>query len=294
MPALVLVWSLLVATPACTGGSTDEVPLVFEGRWSDSEKQWLEDEFSNWFVTRERRVCRLTDASVVQKLVLGRTADQADSTDTVTISFFVESEERTRSVNFAGEAEELRRYSVAATTEELVRATWAELAPKRFGFGISPHWRLLLARDSFLGGSLVFSFSPSPKWSFSASLGFSQLLARELDDSSTLSASLPWAKLEAAWLGLGNNRFRCGPALSAESGPFFVNLTPTPLSPRAQFWLAGSAGLVAHVLFKFFRLHAEVSGGMALSGASLTREGRSTALLFGPIISTEIGMSILF
>jgi hypothetical protein len=216
---------------------------------------------------------------------------QTDSkpNDTVNVTFWVGEESRTRAVDSTDEAAELLRYSIAATSEELVRATWAELGPKRFFFSASAVTRAL--SSTFIGAAVTFGLRIAGRVTLVAELAAALALTRRLTGDVPLSASLFVGSLGAWWHPLEVGRLRFGPSASFEMGSVVAGID----AQQGALWTALTGSLrLAFQVAKFFEVQALAGGGLALSGSQVTNEGRRIAAFTGGFFSAEAGFAFVF
>jgi hypothetical protein len=256
-------------------GRPSEVPVTFVGQWETSERQWLTDELSAWLNVRERQLCETLTPSSVQRLVL--TAEG----DNITVTFSVADVQHQRQLSGELEGTELRRYALAATTEELLRSTWAALALKRFTFGAAAGAPVLRGGSIFVGAHVFLEWWPAAPVSMALQLGLHPLLSRTLPPTVQLNGFLPFLKLRAAWLPLTLGPLRIGPVAGVEGGLILLSFTAQEIPQRTPWWFAASAGLSTSLRLPKLVLSASAELAFAPLGATVQDEGRAVLTLNG-------------
>ncbi len=287
MHALTFFWTLFSAVPMCSG-HPEEVPVTFVGQWNVDEQRWLTDEFTSWLKARDRQLCENLTSTSVQRLVLN--AEDGN----VTVTFSVGDIQNQRQISGSSEASQLRRYTVAATSEELLRSTWAELVTKHFAFGAAAGAHVLRSSTIFVGLQAFVEWWPAEAVSMALQLGLHPLLSKTLPPTVQLNGFLPFAKLRAAWLPLKLGKLRMGPTAGAEAGLVLLNFTGQDIPQRQPFWFSASAGLAAAFRLPKLVLSASAELAFAPSGASIQDEGRTFLTLNGFHGSFQLGAAVPF
>lgn len=253
--------SLLVLNAACAGADT-EVPVRVAG-FTDADAEWLRTELAGWVSSHDRRVCEGD-----RGLTLTLTELE------VLVTFDFKGRHHERALSRGAESAELFRYQVAATAEELVRATWEAPPAARFGVFARGALTPLAVGPALISGGAGVEFFPLPSVGLELSGDGGALTKTTLPLGGEVSGSVVRGALSLSWLPLRPGVLRAGLRAGGEAGALSLTVSEGATSTSGTApWLAVRGGVTVGLEVKHFAvaLHGEVGG--ALLGGAVLSEG---------------------
>lgn len=279
---MVLV-ALSFASAKCSGAE-GEVPAHFVG-FSEADGAWLEQELTRWVSQRDRRLCEGEPGLTIE---LGELE--------VAIRFDFKDVHQTRTAARSGLLDELFRYQVAATAEELVRSTWEGRPSPRFAILARGEVMPLGAGSFFIGGRLGVGLFVVPSLCLELWGGGSALTEAPLPGGGASSGNVMGGAFSVSWLPLRLGMVRAGPRASVQAGALTVRVTQpdAPSVSGTTPWLALFGGATLGLELRHVALQLVGEVGSTLAGATVQAEGVPVQRVGGLLGTASVQVGLLW